>query len=119
MMKADDAVKKLMDVDGAVAAMIVDSETGLILAQQSHGFDTDAAAAGNTAVIQAKLKTMKMLKLEDTIEDMLITMGKQLHLIALHPAKQTIFGYLVTQKSGANLGMSRAALKSTMNNLDI
>ncbi|MDQ6979464.1 MAG: hypothetical protein Q9M09_04705 [Mariprofundaceae bacterium] len=118
-MKANDAVKKLMDVDGAVAAMIVDSETGLILAQESHDFDTDTAAAGNTAVIQAKLKTMKMLKLDDNIEDMLISLGKQLHLIALYPANQSIFGYLVTNKSGANLGMSRATLKNTMASLHI
>jgi len=118
-MKANDAVKKLMDVDGAVAAMIVDSETGLVLAQDSHGFDTDTAAAGNTAVIQAKLKTMKMLKLDDHIEDMLISLGKQLHLISLYPKNNAIFGYLVTDKSGANLGMSRATLKSTMADLNL
>ena len=113
-MKANEAIDELMTVDGAIAAIIADSDSGMVLASKSKGFDTDMAAAGNTRVVQAKRDTMKMLKLDDRIEDILITLGKQLHLITPQPSNDAIFGYLVVDQSGANLGMARAKLKSIM-----
>jgi hypothetical protein len=38
--------------------------------------DLDVAAASNTEVIRAKMRTMESLRLDDTIEDILITLGK-------------------------------------------
>ncbi len=118
-MKVNEAIDGLMDVDGAIAAIIVDSDSGMVLAAKSKDFDTDMAAAGNTRVVQAKRDTMKMLKLDDRIEDMLITLGTQLHLITPLPSNDAIFGYLVVDKVGANLGMARAKLKSLMADLTI
>lgn len=116
-MKANEAIDELMDVDGSVAAILVDSDSGMVLASKSKGFDTDVAAAGNTRVVQAKRDTMKMLKLDDRIEDILITLGSQLHLITPLPSNGAIFGYLVVDKAGANLGMARAKLKSVVANV--
>jgi predicted regulator of Ras-like GTPase activity (Roadblock/LC7/MglB family) len=113
-MKVNEAIDELMDVDGAIAAILVDSDSGMVLASKSKGFDTDTAAAGNTCVVQAKRDTMKMLKLDDRIEDMLITLGTQLHLISPLPSNDAIFGYLVVDKKGANLGLARAKLKAVM-----
>jgi len=119
MASADEVVKELMMVDGAVAAIIVDSDSGLVMASQSKGFDTDTAAAGNTRVVLAKRDTMRMLGLDDKIEDILITLGDQLHLIAPWAKNDAIFAYLVVNKSGANLGMARAQLQGGINSLSI
>jgi hypothetical protein len=35
------------------------------------------AAAGNTEVVRAKMRTIASLRLDDTIEDILITLNKQ------------------------------------------
>jgi len=117
-MNVSEAIDALMDVDGSIAGLLVDSDSGMVLASKSKGgFDTDMAAAGNTRVVQAKRDTMRMLKLDDKIEDILITLGNHLHLITPLPSNDAVFGYLVVDRHGANLGMARAKLKSVMGSL--
>ena len=65
------------------------------------------AAAGNTEVVRAKLKTMRSLGLNDTIEDILITLGKQYHIIRPLATKDGIFIYLVLDKARSNLALAR------------
>ncbi len=72
------------------------------------------AAAGNTEVIRAKMRTMESLRLDDNIEDVLITLGKQYHLIRLlknSRNEQGLFLYLVLDRQKANLALARHNLK--------
>jgi len=70
----------------------------------------EIAAAGNTEVVRSKRKTMKALNISDHIEDMLITLGKQYHLIRPLGSNDALFIYLVLDKARANLGMARYQL---------
>ena len=70
-----------MSVDGALAAAVVDYSSGMLLGAAGGGIDLELAAGGNTEVMRSKLKTMQMLGLDDSIDDILITLGKQYHLI--------------------------------------
>jgi len=109
-MNVESAMKKLMDINGAVAAMIVDSDSGMVLAQTGGSLNLDLAAAGNTEVVRAKRKTIESLKLNDRIEDILITLGKQFHILRPLSSKENIFIYTVLDKSSANLAMARMVI---------
>ncbi len=112
MANAKETLPKLMEVDGCLGACIVDSNSGMTLGSiGGSGIDLEAAAAGNTEVVRAKRKTMKALNLQDTIEDMLITLGKAYHLIRPLQSNDALFIYLVLDKTKANLAMARHRLR--------
>ena len=96
-----------MTIDGAQAVALVDYRSGMCLAQAGGGMNLDLAAAGNTEVVRAKLKTMEMLGLRRGIEDILITLGDQYHLIRLVPNNLGLFLYLVLDKAKGNLALAR------------
>jgi hypothetical protein len=84
MANARESMDRLMQIDGATGCCIVDSNSGMVLAQAGGGpINLEVAAAGNTEVVRAKIKTMKSLNLNQSIEDMLITLETQYHLIRL------------------------------------
>lgn len=108
-----DSLKQLLRTDGAMCAALVDANSGMMLGSAGTGLDLELAAAGNTEVVRAKLKTMQILGLSDTIEDILITLGKQYHIIRPLQAKAGIFLYVVLDKAKANLAMARRACQET------
>jgi len=111
-------IKGLSDISGFIGACLVDSETGLMMAAEGSGnFDLEGAAAANTEVVKAKLNAIKLLKLNDSIEDILITLGKQYHLIRPMEKAPTVFIYVALDRKAANLGMARVQVKNVEQNL--
>ncbi len=106
------ALGQILQLDGAVGACVVDSNSGMMLGAEGGGgvVDLEVAAAGNTDVVRAKRKTMSSLKLNDAIEDILITLGKQYHIIRPLSTNDALFVYLVLDKSKGNLAMARHKL---------
>jgi len=98
---------ELMTLDGAMCAAVVDSASGMMLGSVGSGVDLEVAAAGNTEVIRSKMKTMRSLGLNDVIEDILITLGKQYHILRPSARKDGVFIYFVLDKQRANLAMAR------------
>ena len=107
MASIQESLNGLMGIDGAMCAAVVDSGSGMLLGSIGSGVDLELAAAGNTEVVRAKLKTMKSLGLNDKIDDILITLQKQYHVIRPLGAHDGLFIYLVLDKSKANLALAR------------
>ena len=107
MANLNESLQDLMTLDGALCAAAVDYNSGMLLGSIGSGVDLELAAAGNTEVVRAKMKTMKSLGLNDSIEDILITLGKQYHI--LRPAEKIngIFIYYVLDSGRANLALAR------------
>ncbi|GIJ49901.1 hypothetical protein Val02_67870 [Virgisporangium aliadipatigenens] len=123
MADMDMALKEAMQIDGAVGVALVDYTSGMALGTlgSSKDLDLTVAAAGNTDVVRAKMRTMEMLKLKEDIEDILITLGTQYHLI--RPLKsrsgQGLFLYLALLRSRANLALARHQLKKVEEDLQM
>jgi hypothetical protein len=109
MANVKESLEKIMSSEGALGACVVDSSSGMMLGAVggNAGLNIEVAAAGNTEVVRAKRKTMKSLGLNDNIEDILITLGKQYHIIRLCGANDAMFIYVVLDKGKANLAMAR------------
>jgi hypothetical protein len=113
MATVTDSLKELLRADGAMCAALVDANSGMMLGSAGSGLDLELAAAGNTEVVRAKLRTMKNLGLNDGIEDILISLSKQYHIIRPVQSKPGIFLYLVLDRAKANLAMARRACQET------
>ena len=107
MASLKETLNAMLQTDGALCAALVDANSGMMLGSAGSGVDLEVAAAGNTEVVRSKLKTMKNLGFDDKIEDILITLGKQYHIIRLVESKPGLFLYFVLDKNKANLAMAR------------
>jgi hypothetical protein len=109
------ALKEAMSIDGALGVALVDWDSGMSLGSLGGGkyLDLEVAAAGNTEVVRAKMRTMESLRLNDTIEDILITLTKQYHVIRLLKTGQEhgLFLYLALDRTKSNLALARHSLK--------
>jgi hypothetical protein len=112
----ESALKEAMTIDGALGVALVDWDSGMSLGTLGGGkyLDLEVAAAGNTEVVRAKTRTLESLRINDTIEDILITLGKQYHLIRLlknGSDVQGMFLYLALDRAKSNLALARHRLK--------
>jgi hypothetical protein len=116
--KAVEAI--ISDLPGLMAVAVVDVTSGMALASHSNSpsINPETAAAYNTEVVRQKQKAMTALKLtNETIEDILITLTNQLHLLKLTPNGNK-FIYLVVNSRETNLAIAREVLRSTADQLN-
>ena len=123
-MNIETALKEAMTIEGAIGVALVDWDSGMPLGTLGGGkyLDLELAAAGNTEVVRAKMRAMQSLNLNDTIEDILITLGKQYHLIRLMSnadGSHNLFLYLALDRSKANLALARHHLKRIESDLAV
>ncbi|MER7792024.1 hypothetical protein [Streptomyces sp. NPDC097640] len=124
MANTQTALKEAMtSIEGALGVALVDYSSGMALGTLGGGKELDltVAAAGNTDVVRAKVRTMEQLGLKDSIEDILITLGSQYHLIRLLKGRdsQGLFLYLALDKNRANLAMARHQLRKIEADLEV
>ena len=112
MADINSSLDELMTIDGAKCTSLVDSSSGMVLGETGSGVDMELAAAGNSEVVKAKLKTMKSLGLKTEIEDILITLGDQYHIIRPMAKQKGLFLYLVLDKAKANLALARRKVQN-------
>jgi hypothetical protein len=109
----------IMAFDGAIATALVDWSSGITLGTAGTGMEIELAAAGNANVVRAKMSVMKDLKIKGGIEDILITLTDQYHLIRMLHGQPNIFVYVALSRAQANLGLARHKLSALEHDLEL
>lgn len=111
---AGQAVQNIInDLPQLVAVAIVEVQSGMCLASHTNNpsINPETAAAYNTEVVKQKQKAMAALKLTgEKIDDILITLTTQIHLINLLDEGKK-FIYLVVNSRDTNLAIARDVLR--------
>jgi CheY-like chemotaxis protein len=101
----------LRDLDGCTAACLLDTESGVVLGgDQAGDFDLHTAAAGYAELLRRERETLAALELDDHLEDVLITLQREYHILRAIAVRPTLCIYVVIDRRIGNLGMARFAL---------
>ncbi len=98
------------EMSGFIAASLVDMESGLTLGAKSNrsDFDLGVASAYNSELVKQKLKIIRALNLKSTLEDIVLTLSDQIHIIKM--VTPNVFLYLAADKDSTNLAIIRTAV---------
>jgi hypothetical protein len=106
------------DIPGFVAASLVDLDSGMTLAVKSvrPDFDLAVASAYNSELVKQKMKIIKALNLKTTLEDMILTLGDQIHFIKV--LSPTMFIYLAAERSTTNIAIVRTVVNKNSHRMN-
>ena len=102
-------VKK--NIPGYIAVAVSEIKSGISYYSDTAvpSFDPELASAFNLEVVKAKLNAISALGLNESIDDIMINLTNQIHIIDISDNNE-YFIYLAVDSSKANLGMTKALL---------
>jgi len=125
MQKLQDSLIKALSIDGALGVALGDWKTGMCLGYKgtnSPAFpeaNLELAIAGNTEVIRAKMRVAESLKFTDRIEEILIILETQYHLMRMLKTINGLFFYLALDREKGNLALARIKLSQIESELTL
>lgn len=115
-----DKIKTIMDLDGVLAASIVDITTGMSIVQDSKSnVDVESYCAYMVEVVKSHKKFLNKLNIQDKIEDIVINLNNNYHIVTFVLKQDNLFIYVVLDKENSNLGMTRIVLVKIEEELDL
>ena len=116
----NEALQEIMDIDGAVGAAVVDYENGMTLGTiGGRNLDMELAGAGNTEMVRSKKNIIHDLGLDQEIEDILISLDSQYHLVRMCKHHEDVFIYLIIDRGEGNLGLARRSIDKIDERLEL
>ncbi|WP_299627781.1 hypothetical protein [uncultured Tenacibaculum sp.] len=99
------------NIPGYIGVSVTEMSSGESLVSDSvvEGFDPELASAFNVEIINAKRKTMEILNISDTLNDIEFNLSDQVHVINISDSGE-YFIYLALNKEKGNLGITRRLL---------
>ncbi|MFF1529757.1 hypothetical protein [Cellulomonas sp. NPDC058312] len=122
MPSLQESAQSLMSLDGAVAFAVVDHTSGMTLTTvNAVPFDIELAAAVATEVVRAQMRAIDQLGGEQLVDDILITLSGQLHLVVMSrdPRFAGLFSYLVLDRERGNLALARHRLRAAAADVEL
>lgn len=101
-----------LDIEGAIGAALVDASSGVILGTTGSAAITnlELASAGAAAFVRTSEPAMARVSERDAIDDLMITLGTQYHVVRRLRTHPGILVYLVLDRKRAIVGMARQRL---------
>jgi CheY-like chemotaxis protein len=103
---AERILAEVLTIEGAIGAALVQATTGTILGHAAVGRGLDMTQAAKIA----QDLVQDALRLRDGIEDIMITVDTQYHVMRLLGPGEEVFVHLVLDRERASLGMARQQL---------
>jgi hypothetical protein len=101
----------LSNLDGFIAAAVVDCLSGMVLCQKiGAAFDIEIAAAGDARLLDIERKALSRVKIGGDIEDLLITLTTRYHLVRPVRSNPENFFCLILDRRRVNLAIARRSL---------
>lgn len=100
---------QVMEIEGTIGAALVDLERDVCVGAigGTPSYSLEVAAKENAEVVRAKLKAMASIGLFEAIEDFLITLETQFHLIRIIKSSPNLFFFVAILRDKSNLGLAR------------
>lgn len=112
------SVQNALKIDGCLGAALVDYKAGMCLATAGHPASAlDHAASGHSEVVRVTKKIRDETGLGDPIEEILITVAGQYHLLRM--IGTTLYFYVALDRQKSNLATARRDLEILEKDLDL
>lgn len=112
------ALAEAMNIEGALGAAMAAWELDHTLgALGTLGPPQEVVISGNCRVMRALLMTMTRLGMRTSIDDVLITLDEQLHILVPLPRHDELFLYLVVDRARGNLALTRHRVRKIVGDL--
>jgi hypothetical protein len=123
--KIQESLDTALEIDGALGIALGDWKSGMCLGFK--GTDTPAfreanlemAVATTTEVIRAKMRVLEAVGVKEDIEEILIVLKTQYHLVRLVQSVRGLFFYLAMDRDKGNLALARMKLDQVAEQLVI
>lgn len=110
-LRQSEQIDRVMSIDGAVAAALVDWVEGEAVWSWADGsVDIEAALAGAIGVARTQSHVVSETGGEERLEDVLITVGPQFHVMRVSDTRPNLLIYLVLDRTTSNLALARHQL---------
>lgn len=120
VLSVQEALTNLMQIEGSIGAAIVDYESGMTLGTDGgRNLDMELAGAGTTEVVRSEKNTVHDLQIDEPIQDILISLESQYHLVRMCERHEDIFIYLVIDRDKGNLGLARRKIDGIDEKLEL
>jgi hypothetical protein len=112
LVKIGRALAEAVKLDGAIGAALANWELDQCLGSQggSDGLRLDVAVSGNCRVMRALTTCMARVGQRSSMQDVVITLDAQLHILTPLAAHDRLFLYIALDRSRGNLALARHRL---------
>ncbi len=107
----NNALSQLLELKGSMATSIIDWEDDIILGTENKvNFDITTASKGNGKVMRSTLKMLNDTNPESQVEDILITLTDQIHIIHIINSHPELCLYIILDSQKANMALARTKI---------